>query len=243
MLIGLTELKTYRVASADGEIGRLADIVFPQSQWSVRYLVVWSEALDRGVALPPSQVMRLDREGRVLEVDVRRDRIEASPNFDVTRRIERYEEEQLYEHYGWPPYWLQEENDVTPIGILSDEQEQTEPTDERESANPQLQLANELTGAYAVHANEGPLGVLQDAVVESETWMVSYVAVAAPPREGSILVETDRIERVDWVAQEMYVSLPIATLLDGPAYDPNEPLNPELERSLHEYYDRISRAV
>jgi hypothetical protein len=243
MLIGHTELKTYQVVSAEGEIGRLVDIVFPRGQWSVRYLVAWSDALDREIALPPSQVMRLDRPGHVLEVDVRRDRVEASPELDLTRRIERYEEEQLYEHYGWPPYWLQEENDVTPIGILSGEQEQTGPIDERETASPELQLANEVIGAYAVHANEGPFGVLQDVLVESETWMVSYVAVSAPPREGSVLVETDRIERVDWIAQEMYVSLPIATLLEGPAYDPNEPLNPELERSLHEYYDRISRTV
>ncbi len=243
MLIGLAELRTYRVASADGEIGRVADVVFPHGEWSVRYLVAWSDALDREIALPPSQVMQVDHQGRTLGVDVRRDLIDSSPEFDLTRRIERYEEEQLYEHYGWPPYWLEDENDVTPIGILSDQAERTGPVDERETATPELQLASEVAGAYAVHANEGQVGVLQDLVTETETWMLPYAAVAAPPREGNILVETDRVERVDWIAKEVYVSLPIATLLEGPAYDSNEPLTPALERSLHEYYGRIGRAV
>ena len=238
MLIGLTELKTYQVASTDGEVGRVVDIVFPQGQWSVRYLVAWSDELGREIALPSSGVLHIRPDDRLVQVDAEKDRVEASPELEMSRRIERQEEEQLYEHYGWPPYWLAEENDVTPIGILSEEVESIEPIDERESANPELQLAGELVGSYAVHALEAQFGVLQDVVIDNQTWMIPYVAVDAP-----LLVETGCIGRVDWVAKEIHVSLPAAVLLDGPAYRSAEPLTPELERSLHEYYERIGKTV
>lgn len=243
MLIGLTELKTYHMFTTDGEIGRLVDVVFPQGSWPIRYIIAWSDGLGREIALPSSGVREVRRDDRLIQVDAEQGRVEASPALDVTRRIERHEEEQLYEHYGWPPYWLQEEHDVTPIGVLSDESEELRPADEGEFANPELQRATECVGAYAVHSNEGEFGVLQDVVLEDSTWTITWLAVDTPSRRSGILVETGWVERVDWIAKEIYVSLAADVLLDGPVYRSHEPLTPELERRLHAYYDRISRVT
>lgn len=239
MWIGLMELKTCQVMSADGEIGRLVDIAFPRGQWSVRYVVVWSGGLDREIALPASGIRGVDRKDRLVHVDAEQDRVEASPALDVSRRIEHHEEEQLYEHYGWSPYWLEEEHEVTPTGALSGEREEIGSADEREFAGPEMQLATELLGAYAVHSNEGQFGVLQDLVVDSASWRISCLAVDTPLRPEGVLVETDWVERIDWITKELYVSLPADILADGPVYRPQEPLTPELERHLHEYYERI----
>jgi hypothetical protein len=242
MLIAFAELKTYRIVSPKRDIGRMADIAFPRGQWFTRYLIAWSDELDREVALPASRVRQIDRDAHTLHAAVDLDRVEASPRWDLTRRIERHEEQQLYEHYGWPPYWLREEHDVTPIGALSGESERMEGPDESQFEHSEMQLATRFMGAFAVHANEGEFGVLQDIVLDDTTWMIPYLAVDAPAQEGFFLVDTGHVARLDWVAKEVYISLPAATLIAGPAYTSPERLTPELDRALHEYYERIAAA-
>lgn len=243
MLIAFDRFKTYRVIAGGTDVGRLANVVFPRGQWIVRYVVVWSDVVDRQIAVPAARVTRVDHDGRAIRVDVEPDRVEASPQLDLTRRIERREEEQLYEHYGWPPYWLQEEHDVTPIGPLSGESEQMDVADQAEFAAPELELATHLVGAFAVHANEAEFGVLKDVIVDDRRWIIPCIAVDAPAREESVLIETGSISRVDWVSREVHVALPAATLLSGPVYKEDAPLTAELERSLHEFYERIGKAV
>ncbi len=217
MLISLAELKTYRIVAAGVDIGRVLDIVFPRGQWTVRYIVVWSDTLDRQIAFPASHIGQVDDRKRELAVDAQPDLVEASPRLDLSRQIERHEEEQLYEHYGWPPYWLQEEHDVTPIGSLSGESEELDVGDQPESGHPEVQLGTRFIEAYTVHANEGEFGALEDIVIDDARWTIPYLAVEAPSREGTVLVETGRIGRVDWITEDIYVLLPAATILEGPA--------------------------
>jgi hypothetical protein len=242
MWIGLTEFKNYQVISTDGAIGRLVDLIFPQGQWSVRYLLVWSQELNRALALPASGILQVYRDEYFLRFDAAQDRVEASPELDVTRRLERREEEQLYEHYGWPPYWLQGEHDVTPIGVLSGEPEDTGSPDVTTFDHPELQGANELVGTYKVHSSEGEFGAVQDVIVADETWLIPGLAISAPAIEGGVLIETDWIERVDWVTKEMYVALPAEFLAEGPVHRPREPLTTQQQR-LRERSDQISKTT
>jgi hypothetical protein len=241
MLIGLTELKTYQIISGAESIGRLADVLFSRGEWTARYVVVDSDDLGRKISLPISCLHEPDRNARTIQADVDLDRVETSPDVDLSKDVERQAETDLYEHYGWPPYWLQDEQDVNPTGILSGEAERKNVADQAEFISPELQLATKVLGAYAVHANEGEFGVLQDVLVEVETWMIENLAVDTPQKQGCMLLETDSVSEVDWVAGEIYVALPAATLLASPVYHAQEPLTPEFERRLHGYYDRIKR--
>lgn len=206
MLMGLTDFKTFQVVSSDGEIGRFVDVVFPRGQWSVRYMVAWHNELGREIVLPAAGIVGVHHKDHLIHIDAGQDRIEASPDLDVGRRIERHEEQQLYEHYGWPPYWLQEEHDVTPTGLLSGEREEIGSADEREFAGAQMQQAAELLGVYAVHSNEGQFGMLQDLIIDGATWRITRLVVDAPVRREGVLVETDEVERIDWIAKEIYIS-------------------------------------
>jgi len=239
MFIVSEELKTYRIVSRSGDIGRVADIVFPRGQWSVRYLIAWSEQLDRELSVPVSRVTETDRLGRMVLVDIDLNRAEASPRWDLTRRIEPHEEEQLHQYYGWPPYWLQEEQEVTPIEPLFRESDQMEPIDERESARPDLQLAGHVTGSFAVHASDKEFGVLQDVVLDSSTWTIPYLVVDCPSQKQSVIVATEYVGRWDWVTNDVYVTLSTEMLLESPRYKPRDLVTPELDRALHAYYDRL----
>lgn len=238
MLTAFSELRTYRLTSTGTAIGRLDDVVFPRGQWTIRYLEVWSDLLDRQITLPIAHVGRGDRDKRTFAVDAEPSCVEASSRLDVGGRIAREDEQRLYEHYGWPPYWLQAEHDVTPIGALSGESEQLEDTDRVESASPQLQSASQLIGIYTVHTNEEELGVLQGIVVDDVRWTIPFLAVATSMRDSSVLVQTARVGRVDWISKDIFVTLPTATLIESPAYTANGPLTPDLERSLRDFYDR-----
>lgn len=240
MLNAFEELKTYRVISPRGEIGRVADIVFPRGQWCVRYLIAWSDELNREVVLPASRVRPSARQTHALRVEVNPDQIETSPRWDLTRRIEDREEQELYEHYGWPPYWLEEEQDVAPIGALFGESERVEEEpDEPGRERPEMQLVSGLVGAFAVHARETEFGVLQDIVLDDRTWLIHYLVVDSPSQTGSKLVGTDYVGRLDWVENEVYLSLPASTLAEGPVYTSPQRMTPELDRALHDYYERI----
>ena len=243
MIVGLTELKTFYIVSDGEEIGRVCDILLPRGEWVVRYIAAWSEEMGRNILLPCSCLQEVDRDKRTIRADVQRSQVEESPDMDLTKQIERQAEQELYEYYGWPPYWLQEEQDVNPTGVLSGEAEKMSESDQSEFQSPELQPATNIAGAYAVHSNEGEFGILQDILVDAETCTVQYLAVDTPDNEGSILVETDHVSEIDWIAREVYLSLPADMLLDSPVYRPQEPLTPELERSLHEYYDRIRKNI
>lgn len=239
MLLTFSELKSYRITVAGFDVGQFADVIFPRGQWTVRYIVVWSDLLNREIALPASHVVQVDRDKRTFQIDAQPDLVETSPHLDLTRRVERHEEQQLYEHYGWPPDWLQDEHDVTPVGPLSDESEQLDISERVEAGSPELQVVSRCIGDFTVHANEEELGVLDEVVIDDLRWNIPFLAIDTPLRESSVLVETGRVSRVDWISKDIYVSLPAATLIEGPKYDPNESLTPELAGRLRQFYERI----
>ncbi len=48
MLVSLTELRSYRIESTDGDIGRIDDLMFFRGEWTVRYVVEDGWATLRG---------------------------------------------------------------------------------------------------------------------------------------------------------------------------------------------------
>jgi sporulation protein YlmC with PRC-barrel domain len=104
-----------------------------------------------------------------------------------------------------------------------------------------LQFATDLPDAYAVHANEGEAGVVQDVVVDDETWQIQYLAVQILSKRHSVLIETDGVSEVDWIAKDIYVSLPVSTIVEAPVYHPQEPLTAQRQRDVHAYYRQPHR--
>lgn len=215
MLIGLTDLKTYQAISEDGANGRLFDMLFPRGEWIVRYIVLQMDDLDRQTTVPSSCLQQLNPDNHTLEVHVNRSRMAASPDLDLTKRIERKDEQALYDNYGWPPYWLQDEQDVTPTGILSGEPERLSMFEPAEFDSTELQRVTETVGDYAVHTLEGELGVLQDVLINDRTWTITRLAVDVSEKREPVLVETDRVREIDWITKEIYVSLTKEELPEG----------------------------
>ncbi len=100
------EVTGYHIQARDGEIGHVEDFVFDTETWLVHYLVVdtsnWMPG--RRVLVSPSWVAEIDWATAQVVVDLSRETIEESPEYDP-ERLNREYESQLHRHYGRKGYW------------------------------------------------------------------------------------------------------------------------------------------
>jgi hypothetical protein len=100
-----------------------------------------------------------------------------------------------------------------------------------------------MTG-YAIEAHDGPIGHVEDAVIDDENWVIFYLEVDTgtwlPGKK--VLVQTNRIRRIDWTGRSVVLTLSRHTIESAPAYDPAELITPDYEVQLFKHYSQ-DRAV
>lgn len=242
MLASLTELKSYRIESTDGDVGRIDDLLFFRGEWMVRSIVVATEDHDTHPLVEVADIRRLDRRRHQLLVGVSRDDLADAPTIDAEEPPDEQDEDEGHELYGWPPYWMEEGRDVAPMGTEPNVVEPVKNPDMEEFEGPELQRASDLPGLYSIQTDGGEIGVLKDFVVEDETWSIPYLIIETPLQAARrVLVATDYVQRVDWLGKSIYLSLSTDDITGSPAFVSDEPITAEFERSLREYYDQYSR--
>ena len=102
-----SEVSGYSLQATDDSIGHLQDFVLDDASWAVRYIVVDTRNWWPGkhVVIPPQWIKRLDWPEKVVHVDVTRDTVKGSPEYDPTLELSRAQEETLYRHYQRNGYW------------------------------------------------------------------------------------------------------------------------------------------
>ena len=118
MLRRVSEIKSYKLRSFDGELGHISDLLFDEQSWAVRWVLVdtGSWLLGREVLLPPSQFKRIEEQSEELLIELTREQIENSPGLDAHAPVSRQWEKAIYAHYGWQPYWYGYPGYVLPSG-------------------------------------------------------------------------------------------------------------------------------
>lgn len=244
MLASLTELRSYYVKGTDGEVGRIEDLCFRQDEWIVRYVVVNMEDLGREALLLSAYLGSCHRGTHTVSADIRREQVENTPSLDRTQPLTKRDEQELHELYGWPVYWWEQEQEITPIDDLWGESAEEPPAAEEqqeEDEGPQLQFASDLIEIYGIQSDDGEVGILQDMIVDDETWAISYLVVNVPASGGRVLLATDYIQTMDLAARRIYVAVTREAIVNSPVVSSEQPLTPELQRSLREYYDQYSQ--
>ncbi len=112
------EVKGYSIAATDGDIGYIEDWIVNDEEWVIRYWVAntrkWLPG--RSVLLSPDWVEEINWGESKAHMNLTKEQIQNSPEFDPAKPINREYEYRLYDFYGRPVYWIEE-----------DEVEQTEP--------------------------------------------------------------------------------------------------------------------
>ena len=106
-LRSVDEVTGYGIRATDGDIGHIEDLIVDDESWVIRYLVIdtrnWLPG--RKVLVLPSHVRSISVGASRVELDLTRQQVKDSPEFDATAPINRAYETRLYDFYGRPAYW------------------------------------------------------------------------------------------------------------------------------------------
>lgn len=97
----------HAIRATDGDIGHVEDFLVDDADRAIRYMVVdtrnWLPG--RRVLVSPRWIRDIDWAGKRVLVDLARQAVRDSPEYDPEIPVERRYEERLHAHYGRPGYW------------------------------------------------------------------------------------------------------------------------------------------
>jgi sporulation protein YlmC with PRC-barrel domain len=101
------EVRGYRLQGSDGPVGKVSDLLIDEDEWTVRYLVVdtgrWLPG--RKVILSPAWVLEVRWADQIVRVDLERERIGNSPEYQAGKPVDREYEARLHDYFARPRYW------------------------------------------------------------------------------------------------------------------------------------------
>ena len=102
-LRSISEVTGYGLHAEDGAIGHVENFLFDDVEWILSYLVVDTKNWWPGkhVLLSPYAVTAIDWPGKRIELDVTRDEVRSSPDWQPAAIIDRAYEMRLHHHYDW----------------------------------------------------------------------------------------------------------------------------------------------
>jgi hypothetical protein len=102
------EVIGYHIQAVDGEIGHLETFLVDDMTWRIQYLIVDTKNWLPGkkVLVAPEWISEFLWSEKKVLVDLQKDQIEASPEYDPAAPFSREYEANLYRHYGSKGYWM-----------------------------------------------------------------------------------------------------------------------------------------
>jgi hypothetical protein len=176
MLIAGSALKGYAIEASDGHIGTVKTLLFDDTTWKIRWLVVdtgnWLSG--RQVLVHPSAVGTPDHEGRHLPVRLSKAQVEASPDIEQDRPVTMQMQSNVYSYYGWDPYWGP--NFYGPVGFglnpgIAFDWGGAYPGRDAvqmvsDDGDPHLRDMTALRG-YHIHATDGAIGHVENFLLDA----------------------------------------------------------------------------
>ncbi|MFC3038809.1 PRC-barrel domain-containing protein [Virgibacillus xinjiangensis] len=225
-----SDIRDYNIQATDGEMGKVKDLYFDDTDWTIRYAVVdtrkWLPG--RKVLLAPSSFTNLNETERQLEVEYDKDTVKNSPAIPEGQDITAEAENSLIGYYGWSRYWLTSsmwDVDNSPITSTFDQAESLRdkaandvPVSEDTSHN--LRSDEETTG-FKVHANNGKVGTVADMIFDDEDWKIQQLVIQSSEsyiEERYLLAVPEEIESVDWYEKDIYLDIPLETVNQKQVY-------------------------
>ena len=102
------EVMGYHIQAKDGEVGHVEDFFVDEVDWCIRYMLVdtrnWLPG--RKVLVSPDWVEKVLWEEAKVYVDLTREQVKGSPEYDASSEPSRSYEAELHRYYGLPGYWV-----------------------------------------------------------------------------------------------------------------------------------------
>lgn len=234
MVRSVRNLQKFEIAATDGQIGSVADVLFDDDRWTVRYLIVdtGSWLPGRRVLISPISVVQTEWDAQRLVLSISREQVEHSPHVDTHKPVSRQHEVDYLNYYGYPHYWVSPEM-WAPAAIPED------PPPGEAPADPHLRSAQEVFG-YAIRATDGDLGHVDDLLVEDVSWAVRYLVVDTSNWwfGRHVLMAPEWIANISWPRRHVAVDLTRQSVKEAPPYDRAEHTDRQWESAYHERLGR-----
>jgi sporulation protein YlmC with PRC-barrel domain len=252
MLWNASAVKGYAIAASDGRIGTVSDFLFDDANWAVRWLVVDTGAWlsGRKVLLPPSALGHLNREGREFSVGLSMQQVKDSPDIATDWPVFRQMETDLYDYYGWSPYWGMglymggygySGSSMVDLSYMEAMRRAERTADtRRKDDDPHLRSTEAVTG-YHVHASDGEVGHVEDFVLDDADWSIHFLIVDTKNWwPGKKVLISPRLARdINWSDRLVNLNADRQKVVASPAYDASKANDGAYEKRLHDHYDDI----
>jgi hypothetical protein len=256
MLRNASGINGYAIAASDGELGTVSDFLFDDANWLVRWLVVdtgkWLSG--RKVLLPTSVLGHLDPKRREFSVRLTMQQVKDSPDIDAEQSVSRQMETNVYDYYGWSPYWgtgfnmggfgylpggnsyltgSMAASAASEAGVLAEEN----PPPRRNDGDPHLRSIEAITG-YHIRARDGEIGHVEDFLIEDADWSIHYLVVDTknwwPGKK--VLISPRSVGEIDWTDKLVNLDVDRQRVKDSPAYDASTTVDRAYDETFLTYY-------
>jgi len=249
MLRHTSQISGYAVHASDGAIGSVSDFLFDDVTWLVRWLVIdtgnWLPG--RKVLLPPSSLAHVNHIGRQFSVRLTRQQVKECPDVESDRPVSRQSESDIYNYYGWSPYWGMglymggygyAGSSLAASSYLESRRHEKEIADaRRDDGDPHLRSIAAVIG-YHIHACDGEIGHVEDFLLEDADWSIHFLVVDTRNwwAGKQVLISPGLAQAINWNDRRVNLNVDRQRVKDSPAYDASTTVDGAYEKRFHDHY-------
>ena len=254
MLIDVSELKGFKIATTDGRLGTVTEFHFDDESWTLHWIVVgigtW--LFGRKVLLPFS-VLHPDISAPSFPGRLTTAKVKDSPLIDTYKPVSRQHEERVYGYYNLSPYWgsgfymggygdwsagmseahyagaRQRQDKLDRLGHQKDDQH--------------LRSMDAVTG-YNLNATDGAICHVEGFWVDDEDWTIQFLNIETqnwwPGKH--VLISPRSAQQILWSENLVNLDIDRQTVKDSPAYDPSAPIDAAVEARMAGHYIAKTKA-
>jgi sporulation protein YlmC with PRC-barrel domain len=222
--------------AVDGPVGEIADLLFEEKSWSLRWLVVQCGDFLHGrrVLVRPAALEPPDEQSWTLALTLTTEQIKNSPAIGGEGPISLEMDRSAACYYGCAPLDGQgcpqanrplfPQTSLTRVAAARNRQDKPE---------PHVRSIAELEG-YAVHAADGEAGFLKNVVIDVATWTISSLVIDMPKwwYGKHVVVPSAAAGQISWCHRCIRLDLPLDKVESSPRLHPPGPADTAIQALL-----------
>jgi sporulation protein YlmC with PRC-barrel domain len=226
MLVSAKELFDYTIRAQDGDMGSVDDVLFDDTTYAVRYVVVSTGIwlFGRKVLVAPASIRPPGEKEKALPVDLTKEQIKDSPDMAVDLPLSRDQEVQYHDYFHWPYYWGGAEQTSIAYGVpvapaamvLGDTNVEPDPQIPPDKRDQRLRSAKEVIG-YGLETGSERVGKVTDLGVDLAENRVNLFVIEldAADDHRRVAAPSEDFE-IGWPEEAVSTSVDMATLMAAP---------------------------
>ncbi|RZK00974.1 MAG: PRC-barrel domain containing protein [Flavobacterium sp.] len=221
------------LGALDGEIGKVKDIYFDDSNWMVRYLVAdtgnW--LFERKVLISPIAVEQpFEIHNNVINLKLDKQQVKNSPEIDTDLPFSLQQESSLFDHYSWPSFGRAGMGWPT-TSVLRGTSAVINKAELQAEFDPHLRSFQHIS-KYEVYHEYGRVGIVKDLIVDTVNWSIPFLLFddVFTSDQERVVVSTTKILSIDWDTFQIRISLSQEEVKNAPRINAVGFFSNDLER-------------